>query len=82
MITVRTNRTRASDPRFRPPPEIEAMEYRACPICGADGMQDVTPRGGVMQKFYCKKCRNMNYTAVPSAEQQERARRVFSPWME
>ncbi len=58
------------------------MEYCACPVCGADGMQDVTPRGGAVRQCYCKKCRNMNMTTVPNAEQQERAKRVFAHWME
>ncbi len=64
------------------PAEIKAMQYRACPICGADGMQDVTRRGGSVKQFWCGKCRNVNMATVPSAEQQERAKRVFSPWMD
>lgn len=62
------------------PAEIESMTYRACPICGCDGMQDVTRRGGAVKQFYCSKCRNVNMATVPSAEQMRRALRVFTPW--
>ncbi len=62
------------------PAEIAAMTYRACPICGADGMQDVTRRGGSVKQFYCAKCRNVNMATVPSAEQMRLALRVFTPW--
>ncbi len=62
------------------PAVIAAMQYRACPICGQDGMQDVTRRGGSVKQFYCSKCRNVNMATVPSAEQMRRALRAFTPW--
>jgi ribosomal protein L37AE/L43A len=62
-----------------PPPEIAAMNYRACPICGADGMTRIKT-GGIVKQWWCGACRNRNMTAVPSEQQQEIAKAVLAPW--
>jgi ribosomal protein L37AE/L43A len=62
-----------------PPPEIAAMKYTACPICGADGMKRIKT-AGVVKQWYCGACRNRSMTTVPNEQQQEIAKTVLAPW--
>lgn len=63
---------------YKRPPEIDAMRYDSCPICGEPGMTKKSRRSW----WYCKACKNRNMNAVPSAEQQRAACKVFAPWID
>lgn len=60
------------------PEVIAAMDYRACPVCGADEMQELPSRA--VRQWYCPSCKNRNFATVPSAAQQEIAKAVLTPW--
>lgn len=62
------------------PAAIKAMDYRRCPVCGADGMERLAKR--IADMHLCRVCRNVNMgAACPNDEQLAAAKLVLCPWL-